>query len=283
MLAVTALQDVPRAGIYRSMRVSGCQGSAGTLLSWETCWMSRPTAGAISQFRVPRLLILPSQIAPLAHQAHPQVSVVLQCGPPRQGSDTQCGTGVLPSLPFQFPLVKVLHLPSSKGTEGPGWGWGCGYRGHSGPPLTLPLHPSSPERQSCLTCQAPQLRGLGANLVTHGFLVLLVGGFHRGSGGANVDLGRRGGSGSRVFAIMEQVSHQRELETNRGRRWRTRALELYAACTLSKWPSKTCHRELETHVHTNACTPVSVAASFLVAPKQEQSKHPSTAERINRM
>ena len=195
--------------------------------------MSRPTAGAISQFRVPRLLILPSQTAPLALQAHPQVSVVLQCGPPRQGSDTQCGTGVLPSLPFQFPLVKVLHLPSSKGTEGPGWGWGCGYRGHSGPPLTLPLRPSSPERQSCLTCQAPQLRGLGANLVTHGFLVLLVGGFHRGSGGANVDLGRRGGSGSRVFAIMEQVSHQRELETNRGRRWRTRALELYAACTLS--------------------------------------------------
>lgn len=40
-------------------------------------------------------------------------------------------------------------------------------------------------------------------------------------------------------------------------------------------------RELETHVHTNTCTPVTVAASFLVATKQEQSKCPSIAERIN--
>lgn len=78
---------------------------------------SQPTAGAVSQFRVPRLLIPPSQTAPLDLQAHPQVSVVLQYGPP-----TQRVAGVLPSLPYQVPLVKVLHLPSSQGPEKPGWG-----------------------------------------------------------------------------------------------------------------------------------------------------------------
>lgn len=39
----------------------------------------------------------------------------------------------------------------------------------------------------CHSLQLPATRP-GADLVAHGFLVLLVGGFQGGSGGANVDL-----------------------------------------------------------------------------------------------
>lgn len=151
---------------------------------------SKPTAGAVSQFLGPQA-IDPSLNNCTSRRLASPTGV---CGPATSTIPTSIrhivwGWSHPLSLSCQFPQEKLSQFPSSKGTERPGWALGMRRPRPLWPPSdsaptsfvsreAAPLHVPGPT--------APATRP-GADLVAHGFLVLLVGGFQGGSGRANAD------------------------------------------------------------------------------------------------
>lgn len=125
----------------------------------------------------------PSTTAPLDVWPRPQVSVVRQHLQSPQALDISCGDGVIlflsPASSLKRSFRSFLLQRAQKDRAGR---WGCGGRGHSGLPLTLHLHPSSPERQPRYTCQGPPLppRGLGLTWWPTVFLCSLLEAFRGG-------------------------------------------------------------------------------------------------------
>lgn len=126
----------------------------------------------------------------------------------------------------------------------------------------------------------PQRPAPRADLVAHGLLVLLVGGFQRGPGGADVDLGALGGSrGGRngVLVVMEQVSHQGELEANTGGGTENKTAWTGAWVNLVQGSSPACTQEEREHtsklVHHGSQRP---------ATRGKQRRRPSAEKRMHR-